>query len=57
VVRRRRFGACLIHGAPQFSDTAGKYEGGMPNFPSLYAMGASIEMILEIGPEEIEARA
>ena len=46
----------LHHGAPQFSDTAEKYEGGMLNFPSLYAMGASIEMILEIGPAEIEAR-
>jgi cysteine desulfurase / selenocysteine lyase len=46
----------LHHGAPELSITAEKYEGGMLNFPSLYAMGASIEMMLEIGPEEIEAR-
>ncbi len=46
----------LHHGAPVFSETAEKYEGGMLNFPSLYAMGASIGMMLEIGPEAIEGR-
>ena len=46
----------LHHGAPEFVDAAEKYEGGMLNFPSLYAMGASVEMILEIGPRNIERR-
>jgi cysteine desulfurase/selenocysteine lyase len=46
----------LHHGAPEFCDAAEKYEGGMLNFPSLYAMGASIEMMLEIGPANIERR-
>ena len=41
----------LHHGAPEFVDSAEKYEGGMLNFPSLYAMGASVEMMLELGPE------
>jgi selenocysteine lyase/cysteine desulfurase len=46
----------LHHGAPEFSQAAEKYEGGMLVFPSLYAMGASIEMILDLGPAAIEAR-
>ncbi len=46
----------LHHGAPEFVDSAEKYEGGMLAFPSLYAMGASLGMILEIGPAEIERR-
>jgi selenocysteine lyase/cysteine desulfurase len=46
----------LHHGEPEFSDTAEKYEGGMLAFAPLYAMGASIEMMLEIGPERIERR-
>ncbi len=46
----------LHHGLPEFSDAAERYEGGMLNFPSLYAMGASIEMMLEIGPDRIERR-
>jgi cysteine desulfurase/selenocysteine lyase len=46
----------LHHGAPEFKSEAEKYEGGMLPFPSLYAMGASVEMMLEIGPEEIEQR-
>ena len=46
----------LHHGPPEFSDSAERYEGGMLNFPSLYAMGASIEMMLEIGPRNIEQR-
>ena len=47
----------LNHGMPVFSDTAEKYEGGMIAFPSIYAMGAVIEMFLELGPVAIEARA
>ena len=46
----------LHHGRPQLSTTAEKYEAGMLPFALLYAMEASIEMILEIGPEAIEAR-
>ncbi len=46
----------LHHGTPEFVSAAEKYEGGMLNFPSLYAMAASIEMMLEIGPDVIERR-
>ena len=46
----------LHHGAPEPASGAEKYEGGMLNFPSLYGLGASLEMMLEIGPAEIEAR-
>jgi cysteine desulfurase/selenocysteine lyase len=46
----------LHHGAPEFVSDAEKYEGGMLNFPSLYAMGASIDMMLELGPDRIEHR-
>ena len=54
--RRWRCVTSLHHGAPEFVDAAEKYEGGMVSFPSLYAMGASIDMMLEIGPSQIEAR-
>lgn len=46
----------LHHGTPRFPDDAQRYEGGMLNFPSLYAMRASVRMMLELGPEVIEAR-
>ncbi|MEO7653073.1 MAG: aminotransferase class V-fold PLP-dependent enzyme, partial [Bryobacteraceae bacterium] len=46
----------LHHGAPEFSKSAEKYEGGMVPFPSLYAMGESVRMMLEIGPGLIEQR-
>ena len=46
----------LNHGAPQFSEAAEKYEGGMLNFSALYAMGASVGMMLDIGPAVIEQR-
>ncbi len=46
----------LHHGLPEFKSEAEKYEGGMLTFTVLYAMGASIELLLEIGPEQIEAR-
>ena len=46
----------LHHGAPEFTPAAEKYEGGMLNFPSLYAMGASVEMLLALGPDRIERR-
>jgi len=46
----------LRHGAPRLPEGAERYEGGMLNFPSLYAMQASVRMISEIGPERIEKR-
>ena len=46
----------LHHGAPEFKGDAEKYEGGMLSFPLLYAMGASLEMFLETGPDAIERR-
>lgn len=46
----------LHHGVPEFVESAERYEGGMLNFPSLYGMGASVRMILELGPDQIEAR-
>jgi len=46
----------LHHGTPEFSPDAEKYEGGMLTFPVLYAMEASLGMILEIGLERIEKR-
>ena len=46
----------LNHGKPVFSGDAQGYEGGMIDFPSLYAMGAVIEMMIELGPAAIEQR-
>ena len=46
----------LHHGAPEFVDSAEKYEGGGPNFPSIYGMGAAVDWMLELGPEAIEQR-
>ncbi|HEX8985356.1 MAG TPA: aminotransferase class V-fold PLP-dependent enzyme [Bryobacteraceae bacterium] len=46
----------LHQGAPVFADSAEKYEGGMLPFALLYAMQASVDMMLEIGPAGIERR-
>jgi selenocysteine lyase/cysteine desulfurase len=46
----------LNHGEPVFSDTAEKLEGGMIPFPSLYGMGAVLDLLLETGMDVIEAR-
>jgi selenocysteine lyase/cysteine desulfurase len=46
----------LHQGAPDFSTTSERYEGGMIPFAMLYAMGAVIEMMVEIGTAEIERR-
>jgi selenocysteine lyase/cysteine desulfurase len=54
--KRWRSVDALHHGPPEFVDAAEKYEGGMLPFAPLYGMGASIEMMLEIGPDEIEHR-
>ena len=46
----------LHHGTPEFKTEAERYEGGGLVFPSIYAMGASVDMLLEIGPEAVEGR-
>ncbi len=46
----------LRHGPPELTAAAERYEGGMLAFPVLYAMAASLEMMLEIGPAAIERR-
>lgn len=46
----------LHHGAPEFSQKAERYEGGMLPFPMLYALGAVVDMMLGLGAEEIERR-
>ncbi len=46
----------LNHGLPIFAHSAEKFEGGMLPFPSLYGMGAVIEMLLTIGMPAIETR-
>lgn len=46
----------LHHGAPEFSGAAERYEGGMLNFPSIFGMGASVNLALELGPRRVEGR-
>jgi selenocysteine lyase/cysteine desulfurase len=46
----------LHHGKPEFKASAEKYEGGGLPFFLLSAMHASVDWILEIGPEAIERR-
>ncbi|PYT32647.1 MAG: hypothetical protein DMG57_01170 [Acidobacteria bacterium] len=46
----------LHHGTPEFGTEAEKYEGGMLSFGPIYGMAASVEMMLEIGPEVIDER-
>jgi len=46
----------LHHGAPEFGVKAEKYEGGMLAFGPIYAMAASVEMMLEIGAGTIQQR-
>jgi selenocysteine lyase/cysteine desulfurase len=46
----------LHTGTPEFKDAAEKYEGGGLPFHLLYAMEASVDWLLEIGPEAIERR-
>jgi selenocysteine lyase/cysteine desulfurase len=46
----------LHQGVPEFPASAEKYEGGGLPFPLLYAMEASVNLMLEIGPEVIERR-
>ena len=46
----------LHHGLPEFKGSAEKYEGGGLPFHLLYAMEASVDWMLELGPETIERR-
>lgn len=46
----------LHHGVPVFKESAEKYEGGGLPSALLYAMEASVNLILSIGPEAIEQR-
>ena len=46
----------LHHGVPELLPTAEKYEGGSLIFALLYAMEASLDLMLEIGPGVIEQR-
>ena len=46
----------LHHGVPEFPATAEKYEGGSVSFALLYAMEASLDLLLGIGPDVIERR-
>lgn len=46
----------LNHGSPELPDGAERYEGGMIPFPLLYAMEASLDLILSLGEDAIEAR-
>jgi len=48
--------ASLNHGDPVFAGAAEKFEGGMIPFPSLYGMGAVLDLLLETGMDAIEAR-
>jgi cysteine desulfurase / selenocysteine lyase len=46
----------LHHGVPELLPSAEKYEGGSVSFALLYAMEASLDLLLEIGPEVVEKR-
>ena len=46
----------LHHGVPELLSSAEKYEGGSVSFALLYAMEASLDLVLEIGPDIIERR-
>jgi len=46
----------LHHGVPDLPDEAAKYEGGSVSFALLYAMEASLDLMLGVGPDAIERR-
>jgi cysteine desulfurase/selenocysteine lyase len=46
----------LHHGVPELPADAEKYEGGSVPFALLYAMEASVDLMLETGPSVIEER-
>ena len=45
----------LHGGAPVFAEAAERYEGGMVDFPSLYALEAAVDTLFDIGPRVAEA--
>ncbi len=47
----------LHHGEPELTEAAEKYEGGAVSSALLYALEASVDLMFEIGPENIEERA
>jgi selenocysteine lyase/cysteine desulfurase len=47
----------LNHGAPILPEGAEKYEGAMLPFALLYALEASVDMLLSLGMPRVEARA
>ena len=47
----------LHHGRPELPDEAAMYEGGVQAFSLLFALEASLDLILECGPEAIEKRS
>ena len=46
----------LHHGVPELPDCAAAYEGGVQPFSAIFALEASVDLILELGPAAIEAR-
>ena len=46
----------LHHGVPELTQSAERYEGGAVSSALLYALEASVDLMLEIGPEHIEQR-
>jgi len=46
----------LHHGPPNLPDAAVRYEGGLLNFPGVYALGAVLDLMLSLGPAAIEQR-
>ncbi len=46
----------LHDGVPELPDGAIRYEGGMQNFPGIFALGAVLEWLHELGPERVEER-
>ncbi|MCS7044225.1 MAG: aminotransferase class V-fold PLP-dependent enzyme [Bryobacteraceae bacterium] len=48
--------SALWHGKPELKESAEKYEGGMLPSALLYALEASVDLMLELGPPVIEQR-
>ena len=47
---------CLHHGRPEFPDEAAMFEGGVQGFALQFGLEASVDLILECGPDAIERR-
>ena len=46
----------LYDGVPELPDGAIRYEGGMQNFGGIFALGAVLDWMHELGPSRIEER-